>query len=75
MSQTQFTRREVLQIGGASLLATALSGSLRAQTTKPKQILYFTKSSGFEHTVVATQRWAAEPLGEDPGRDGKTARL
>jgi type 1 glutamine amidotransferase len=53
MSQIRFTRREVMRIGGASLLATALSGSLRAQTTAPKQILYFTKSSGFEHSVVA----------------------
>ena len=53
MSPTLFTRREVMQIGGASLLATALSRSLCAQDTPPKQILYFTKSSDFEHSVVA----------------------
>ncbi len=52
MSAIQFTRRQVLQIGGASLLASAVTRALLAQTTKPKQVLYFTKSSGFEHSVV-----------------------
>jgi uncharacterized protein len=53
MSHTLLTRREVIQIGGASLLATALPRSLSAQPAPPKQILYFTKSSDFEHPVVA----------------------
>ncbi len=52
MSAMRFTRRQVLQIGGASLLASAVTRALPAQTTKPKQVLYFTKSAGFEHSVV-----------------------
>ncbi len=53
MSRIRFSRREVLQQGGASLLAASLPRVLGAQTAPPKQILYFTKSSGFEHSVVA----------------------
>lgn len=52
MSSRQFTRRQVLQIGGASLLATSLVRRARAEEAAPKKVLYFTKSSGFEHSVV-----------------------
>ncbi|MHB8863357.1 MAG: ThuA domain-containing protein [Pirellulaceae bacterium] len=58
MSPIRFTRRQVLQIGGVSLLTSAITRSLHAQTTKPKQILYFTKSSGFEHSVVQRKNGA-----------------
>ena len=52
MNQHKFSRREALQMGGAALCAAALAGPLQAADTKPKQILYFTKSSGFQHSVV-----------------------
>jgi hypothetical protein len=53
MCATQYTRRQALQLGGASLLAATCAGSLRAQpAAAPKKILYFTKSAGFEHSVV-----------------------
>jgi len=53
MNPSLVTRRDLLQIGAASLLATALPRALQAQSNRPKKILYFTKSSGFEHSVVA----------------------
>jgi type 1 glutamine amidotransferase len=52
MNQMKFSRREALRMGGAALCAAALVRPLQAADTKPKQILYFTKSSGFQHSVV-----------------------
>ncbi len=52
MNQNQFTRRQALQVGGAALCTAAFVRPLRAADTKPKKILYFTKSSGFQHSVV-----------------------
>jgi hypothetical protein len=45
------SRRDVLRIGGAALAASALPLPLRAQT-KEKKVLFFTKSAGFEHSVI-----------------------
>ncbi len=52
MNPSQFTRRQMLQIGGAALGTAALASPLCAAAAKPKKILYFTKSSGFQHSVV-----------------------
>ena len=52
MTRTRVTRRETLRIGGAALLTSALTGPVAARLSEPKRILYFTKSSGFQHGVV-----------------------
>lgn len=55
MFDTRCTRRRALQLGGASLLAAACAQPLRggpAAAAPRKKILYFTKSAGFEHSVV-----------------------
>lgn len=52
MTTTKFTRRDALRVGGATLLSTALAGQLAARPSQPQRVLYFTKSSGFEHSVV-----------------------
>jgi type 1 glutamine amidotransferase len=47
-------RRDFLKLAGAALLGPAVAASLRAdeKNGSPKKILFFTKSSGFEHSVV-----------------------
>ncbi len=52
MNQIKFTRRQALQMGGAALCAATLARPVWAADEKPKKILYFTKSSGFQHSVV-----------------------
>ncbi len=52
MNQNQFTRRQALQVSGAALCTAAFVRPLRAAGTEPKKILYFTKSSGFQDSVV-----------------------
>ncbi len=52
MNQNRYSRREALQVGGAALCAAALTRPLLAAAAEPKRILYFTKSSGFQHSVV-----------------------
>jgi len=51
MNTLELTRREALQFGGAGLLGAALASHVAA-AGPTKKILYFTKSSGFEHSVV-----------------------
>jgi type 1 glutamine amidotransferase len=45
-------RRQLLQSGMALLGAGSLSQLLAASQAKPKKILFFTKSSGFQHSVI-----------------------
>lgn len=52
MSSLLFNRRQMLQLSGASLLATGWLGRTLASEAAPKKVLYFTKSAGFEHSVV-----------------------
>ncbi len=51
------SRRQVLRGAAATAFGLALSPMLRGadatgDTTKPKRILYFTKSAGFQHSVI-----------------------
>jgi hypothetical protein len=49
-------RRDMLKLTSAALGLSALPlGSLLAADTKPKRILYFTRSAGYEHSVVHRQ--------------------
>lgn len=52
MSPLNFNRRQMLQLSGASLLVAGWMGRVLAADAAPKKVLYFTKSSGFEHSVV-----------------------
>ena len=57
MSHGQFTRHDVLQLGGAALAAMVLPWPLLAQVpSQPggpeKNVLFFTKSAEYEHDVV-----------------------
>src|SRR5271168_519577 len=49
-------RREMIRRSGAAALGLGLAGfpALKslADTSKPKKILFFSKSSGFEHSVI-----------------------
>jgi len=47
------TRRELLQFGSAAALG--LVAQARAADTKKRRVLYFTRSAGFEHSVVHRQ--------------------
>lgn len=53
---SEFSRRDVLRIGAASAAALSLPGVLgepRARAAAaPRKVLFFTKSSGFQHSVV-----------------------
>jgi type 1 glutamine amidotransferase len=59
MQIESLTRRNVLQLGAAALGACTVPGSLFAadaeQGKKPRNVLFFTKSAGFEHSVVRRQ--------------------
>jgi type 1 glutamine amidotransferase len=46
------TRRRALEIIAGSAAAGALLPLLRAEEKRPRKVLFFTKSSGFEHSVV-----------------------
>ena len=46
------TRRQMLKAAGYSLLGPAVAARLRAGSLEPKKILFFTKSSGFEHPAI-----------------------
>ncbi|WP_337175511.1 ThuA domain-containing protein [Paludisphaera sp.] len=51
-----FNRRELLLAGaGAAWLGSGVLSSLGATARAPRKILYFTKSAGFQHSVVARQ--------------------
>ena len=47
------TRRELLLATSAGLLLRTLSRTFAQEKGKPKKILFFTKSSGFQHSVIA----------------------
>jgi type 1 glutamine amidotransferase len=46
------SRRQILKIAGASILAPAVMTSQSRARAAAKTILFFTKSSGFEHSVI-----------------------
>jgi type 1 glutamine amidotransferase len=46
------SRRQVLIASGAALLGPAVAARLRAGSLAPKKVLFFTKSSGFEHSAI-----------------------
>ena len=46
------TRRQMLIASGAALLGPAVAARLNAGTLASKKILFFTKSSGFEHPAI-----------------------
>ena len=49
---TNLTRRDVLK-WSAAVAATTLARRLPAAETRPPKVLFFTKSSGFQHSVIA----------------------
>jgi hypothetical protein len=51
MQNQTLTRRRLLELGGATLATAALARGLPAQE-RGKKVLFFTKSSGFEHDVI-----------------------
>ena len=54
MPDSSLTRRQALQLGGASVLTARFAGRLPAAVARPtRKILYFTKSVGFQHSVIA----------------------
>jgi len=66
-------RREMLLAAGASLLGPGVAGRALAQSKKePKKVLFFTKSAGFQHSVIARkgdQLSMAERILTDVGKD------
>jgi hypothetical protein len=55
MSQQRYSRRQLLEVGGATLAASILPlGRVRGADAgaASKRILFFTKSSGFQHPVI-----------------------
>src|SRR5262245_44977765 len=52
--QTAFTRRQMLMTTGAGALGLGLLGlpALQAAETKIRKVLFFSKSAGFEHSVI-----------------------
>ena len=52
-STTLLNRRQLLQSGVALLGAGSLAQLLAASAAAPKKVLFFTKSSGFQHSVIA----------------------
>lgn len=54
MKSPSVSRRDFLRVGGAALAATTLPSWLRAVPAEggDRHVLYFTKSAGFEHSVV-----------------------
>jgi uncharacterized protein len=56
MNQNQMTRRRALQWGGLALASGTLLGATgRAEDQRPRKVLFFTKSAGFEHSVIKRQ--------------------
>ncbi len=50
----KLTRRQMLVASGSALVAPgALRGSLATEQGCPKRVLFFTKSAGFQHSVIA----------------------
>ncbi len=66
-------RREMLLAAGAALLGPGVSGRALAQSKKEsKKVLFFTKSAGFQHSVIARkgdQLGMAERILTDVGKD------
>jgi uncharacterized protein len=66
-------RREMLLAAGASLLGPGVAGRALAQSKKEsKKVLFFTKSAGFQHSVIARkgdQLSMAERILTDVGKD------
>ena len=66
-------RREMLLAAGAALLGPGVAGRALAQTKKEsKKVLFFTKSAGFQHSVIARkgdQLSMAERILTDVGKD------
>jgi len=52
MTHTTISRRQAMAAGGSMLLASAFASEYIGAAQPAKKILYFTKSSGFEHSVV-----------------------
>ena len=49
-----WNRRQMLLAAGAALIAPGAMGrALAANNGSPKKVLFFTKSSGFQHSVIA----------------------
>src|ERR1700759_1656735 len=48
------TRREMIFRTGAATLGLGLAGCATTASAKPKQVLFFSKSAGFEHSVIKT---------------------
>jgi type 1 glutamine amidotransferase len=54
---SRLSRREWLLAGGAAWLGTATMGRVLARPQgSPKKVLFFTKSSGYEHSVIARKK-------------------
>ena len=58
---SNLTRRDVLRWTAGAAMATAVGRLARAADGPPKRVLFFTKSSGFQHDVIA--RGAGVQLG------------
>ncbi len=59
MTNKLVDRRQILQAGSATLAAASLTWPLLAETAaddKPLNVLFFTKSAGFQHSVITRQR-------------------
>jgi type 1 glutamine amidotransferase len=52
MTDTSLTRRKALQLGVAATAATTLALPAQATRAEPQKALFFTKSAGFEHSVI-----------------------
>ena len=69
-------RRQLLLAGGAAWLgAGAMSRVLAAAQGSTKKVLFFTKSSGFQHSVITRKGDKPGPGRADPDRDRQGARL
>jgi uncharacterized protein len=56
MYHPHWTRRQALQVGGLTLASGALlSRTGRGQDAAKRKLLFFTKSAGFEHSVIKRQ--------------------
>ena len=69
-------RRQLLLAGGAAWLGAGRSRAPSPASQKSaKKVLFFTKSSGFQHSVDHPQGRQAQPRRADPDRDRQGARL
>ena len=70
------SRRDLLLAGGAAWVgAGALGRALGASRKAPKKVLFFTKSSGYPHSVVTRRGRPARARRADPDRGRQGARL